>query len=67
MSQRAYSNLDAVAQEALALNQLYITLPVEMKCQCLDRGCKTVLDAVDVVERYEALMGDELDKKKVSS
>ncbi|KAK3583617.1 hypothetical protein CHS0354_039439 [Potamilus streckersoni] len=66
MAQKAYCNLDSKAQESLALNQFYKILPIEMKCRCIDKNCETVADAVDVVERYEAILGDEYDKKKAN-
>lgn len=66
MAQRAYHNLDCLAQEALALNQLYKVIPVEMKCRCIDKDCQTVADAVDVIERYESIMADSTDKKKMN-
>ena len=64
MSQRAYPNLDGQAQEVLALNQLYKSITLEMKCRCIDRNCKTIAQAVDVIERYEAILGDSHDKKR---
>ncbi|KAK3083187.1 hypothetical protein FSP39_016311 [Pinctada imbricata] len=66
MAQRAYHNLNCRAQEALALNQLYKVIPVEMKCRCIDKECQTVADAVDVIERYESIMADSTDKKKMN-
>lgn len=50
MAQRAYHNLDAPAKEALALNQLYKIIPLEMKCRCMDKDCQTVSEAVDFIE-----------------
>ena len=64
MAQKAYCNLDPLAQEALALNQLYKVVSLEMKCRCIDRDCTSVSEAVDVIERYEAIMGDNSDRKK---
>ncbi|KAK3579975.1 hypothetical protein CHS0354_000852 [Potamilus streckersoni] len=52
-----YSNLGAVAQEAIALNQLYKTSSLEMKYRCMDRECKTVS------ETYEAVTGDNNARK----
>ena len=66
LAQKAYSNLDAKSQEMLALNQLFRVLPYEMKCRCIDKECKTVAEAVEVVQRYESLLGDEVTKKKSS-
>ncbi|KAK6182040.1 hypothetical protein SNE40_009807 [Patella caerulea] len=64
MAQRAYPEFDAKAQEALALNQLYKTIGLEIKCRCLDRDCRTVSQAVDVIERYETMLGDGMEKKR---
>ena len=64
MAQKAYCNLDSLAQEALALNQLYKIVSLEMKCRCIDKDCRTVAEAVDVIERYEAIMGDNSDRKR---
>ena len=66
MSQKAYPNLDCVAQEALAVNQLYKSISLEMKCRCIDRNCTTVAQAVDIVERYEAVLGDTGDRRKTT-
>lgn len=64
MAQKAYSNLDTQAQEALALNQLYKAISLEMKCRCIDRDCKSASEAVEIIERYEAILGDGRDNKK---
>ena len=64
MAQKAYCNFDPPAQEALALNRLYKIVSLEMKCRCIDRDCTTVSEAVDVIECYEAIIGDNLDRKK---
>lgn len=66
MAQRAYYNLDALAQEALALNQLYKVISLEMKCRCIDKDCRTVAEAVDVIERYESIIGDGVEKRKAN-
>ena len=64
MAQRAYSDLDGRAQEVLALNQLFKNVPAEVKYQCTNQDCTTVTDAVEVIERYEAIMGNNTDKKR---
>lgn len=66
MAQRAYTDLDGRAQEVLALNQLYKSVPPEVKYQCTNQDCKTVTEAVEVIERYEAILGDGMEKKKPS-
>jgi len=57
LCQKAYADLDHAAQEQLALNQLYKSVPVEMKCRCIDRNCTTVNEAVTIIERYESILG----------
>lgn len=66
MAQRAYIDLDGKAQEVLALNQLYKSVGPEVKYQCTNQGCRTVAEAVEVMERYEAIMGDGSERKKGS-
>jgi hypothetical protein len=61
-AQRAYPDLGVMAQESLALHQFYKTLSPEMKCRCIDKDCKTVEQAVEIVERYESILG--VDEKK---
>jgi hypothetical protein len=57
LAQKAYSDLDTRAQERLALNQFYKSLTADMKCRCVDNNCTAVNDAVNVVERYESILG----------
>jgi hypothetical protein len=45
------------------LNQLFKIISLEMKCRCIDKECQTILEAVDVIERYELIVG-EGDRKK---
>jgi hypothetical protein len=58
LARKAYGNLEPEAQEILALQQFYKALSVEMRCRIMDRDCKTISEAVEVVERYEELLGD---------
>lgn len=64
MAQRAYHNLYALAQEALALNQLYKIIPLEIKCRCIDKDCQTVSEAVDVLERNESILCSDKGEEK---
>ena len=57
MAQKAYPALDADAQELLALQQFYKAVTPEMRCRILDKNCISISDAVDVVERYEEILG----------
>jgi hypothetical protein len=65
MAQKAYRKLDTLAQEALALNQRYKSIPLEMKSKCIDKECETVATAVDIIEKHEAIF--ELNDKKKPS
>ena len=42
MAQKAYRKLDTLAQEALALNQRYKSIPLEMKSKCIDKECEAL-------------------------
>lgn len=35
-----------------------------MKCRCIDKDCQTIADAVEVIERYEAVLGDSEKRKQ---
>ena len=59
LAMRAYPKLSSDAQESLALNQFYKTISLEMKCRCIDRDCQTIEQAVETVERYEIILGDD--------
>ena len=63
LAQRAYPDLGTEAQESLALHQFYKAITLEMKCRCIDRDCRTIESAVEIVERYEAILGDGIEKK----
>lgn len=65
MAQRAYPDFSARAQEVIALNQLYKAIPVDLKFKCMDKECPTVTEAVDIIERYEAVLDDEKERKKL--
>ena len=39
-------------------SQIYKLIPVEMKCRCVDHDCQSVQQAVEVIERYEAILGE---------
>jgi hypothetical protein len=62
MAQKAYRKLDTLAQEALALNQLYKSISLEMKSKCIDKECETVATAVDIIEKHKSIF--ELNDKK---
>ena len=54
----------SLAQEAIALNQLYKSISPEMRYKCIAGQCITVAQAVDMIEVYESVMGTEGSKKK---
>ncbi|KAH3798214.1 hypothetical protein DPMN_151808 [Dreissena polymorpha] len=57
LSQKAYSTLDKEAQEMLALQHFYKNVSAEMRCRLMDKNCQTISEAVEVVERYEEVLG----------
>ena len=57
-TQKASCNLDIGAQESLPLNQLFKIKSLEMKCRSIDSECQTIAEAVDVIERYESIVGE---------
>ena len=57
LAQKAYSTLDQEAQEMLALQHFNKNVSAEMRCRLMDRNCKTISEAVEVVERYEEVLG----------
>ena len=59
LSKKAYIQLDSQAQEAIGLNQLYKIITLEMKCRCVDNDCQTLHEAASVVDRYEAILGEQ--------
>ena len=64
MAQKAYPTLNSDAQEMLALQQFYKAVSLEMRCRLMDRETKSISDAVDVVERYEEIMGDNYERRR---
>ena len=68
MIQRAYFDCDYRSQEQFALQHFYLVIDVAMKVKCIENKCSNILDAVNIVERYEALYEDkrESHKKTVS-
>ena len=56
LAQKAYADLDSIAVERLALNQLYKQITGDMHCRCIDNNCHSVNDAVSIIERYEAIL-----------
>ena len=64
LAQRSYHELGTDAQESVALHQFYKAITLEMKCRCIDRDCRTVESAIQIVESYEAILGEGTDKKK---
>ena len=64
MAQRAYYDFDQRSQEQLALKHFYRALDTNMKVKCVENRCSNIADAVDVVERYEALYEDRKDGRR---
>ena len=58
LAQRAHPDLDSYAQEAVALNQLYKSVSPEMKYRCITAECRTVAQAVEMIDTYEGIVMD---------
>ena len=56
-AQKAYVSLGSEAQEMLALEHFYKSFSPEMRCRLMDNGCRTIREAVEIVERYEDVLG----------
>lgn len=66
MAQRAYYDFDQRSQEQLALKHFYRVIESDMKVKCVENRCTNIFDAVDVMERYEALYEDRKESRKTS-
>lgn len=65
-AQKAYQNLDSEAQEMLALQHFYQNVSPEMRCRLMDNNCRSIRDAVEIVERYEDVLGNAQANDEVS-
>ena len=63
LAQRAYPFMSHDAHEMLALNQLYKSVPPEIKFKCLTEQCITIDKAVAVIEMYEGVFNPGADSK----
>ena len=57
LAKKAYADLDYMAQERMALDQLYGSITPELRLRCIDRDCRTVDQAVEVIRTYEGIIG----------
>ena len=67
LSRRAYGNFDVNTQEYLAMDQLYKSIKPEIKLRCFDRNCKTLEDAIEVIETYEEMINNHKESRKINS
>ena len=56
-ARKAYPTLGPDAQEMLALEHFTKCLTPEMRCRLLDKDCRTIREGVELVERYEDVLG----------
>lgn len=64
MARKAYPALPREAQEQLALDALMRAVEHDLRIQCTMKECKSLDEAVAVMQRYEAVQQVEPDKKK---
>ena len=50
----------------MALDQLYGSLTPELRLRCIDRDCRTVNQAVEVIRTYEGILGTSTQNGKGS-
>ena len=66
MTQRAYFDFDYRSQEQLALKHFYRVIDADMKVKCIENKCSNILDAVNIVERYDALYEDKRESRRTT-
>lgn len=64
MAQRAYPDMNRSAQENLALNQLYKSINPELRFKCITENCRTMNQAVALVEMFEGVVESSNPNKK---
>lgn len=66
LARKAYADLDYVAQERMALDQLYSSISPELRLKCIERDCRTVDQAVALIQTHEGVMrADEQGRSRV--
>lgn len=63
-ARRGYPNLSREAKEQLALDALLRAVEHDLRVQCTMKDCKTLDQAVAVMQRYEAILQADPDRKK---
>ena len=63
-SRRGYPGLPREAQEQLAMDALYRAVEHELRVQCTMKDCKTLDEAVAVMQRYEAVLQADPDRRR---
>ena len=61
---RGYPGLPREAQEQLAMDALYRAVEHELRVQCTMKDCKTLDEAVAVMQRYEAVLQADPDRRR---
>ncbi|KAH3839340.1 hypothetical protein DPMN_112768 [Dreissena polymorpha] len=56
MLRKPMMSLGPEAQEMLAFEAFLKSFSPEMRCRLMDKGCRTIGEAVEVVERYEDIL-----------
>ena len=64
MARKAYPELPRVAQEQLATDALMRAVDYDLRIQCTMKECKSLDDAVAVMQRYEAVQQTDPEKRR---
>ena len=62
LARRAHPNLDRKSVKQLALQQFYKSLEPQLKWRCIERDCRSLGEAVELVKTYETVMGQRQGK-----
>ncbi len=64
MARKGYPRLPREAQEQIALDALLRTVDSDLRVQCSMRDCRTLDEAVSVMQRYEAVIQADPERRK---
>lgn len=67
MARKGYPSLSPEAQEQIAMDALLRSVDHELRLQCIMKECKTLDEAVGIMERYETVQQDQDPRKTISS
>ena len=64
LARKAYPGLDDRSITKLAMQQFYKSLEPELKWRCIERDCRSLAEAVELVDTYEIVMNQKDVKRR---